>query len=141
MDAFWVVAQFSLAEVYRRFRGVCCLHHQVDNMMQAASTSETLVNFYQTTRRNNPEDCHLHTRRRENLKSHKLHDHRSILRCSISIAEFMDFVYRRVFQTNRTFPKLDLFASSGQKVGGFLLSWVRYEELISITGPCITIYF
>jgi hypothetical protein len=39
-------------------------------MMEAASTSETSVNFYQTTRRYNPEDSHLHTRRRENLKSH-----------------------------------------------------------------------
>jgi hypothetical protein len=38
-------------------------------MMEAASTSETLVNFYQTTRRNNPEDSHLHACR-ENLKSH-----------------------------------------------------------------------
>jgi hypothetical protein len=27
------------------------------------------LSFYQTTRRNNPEDSHLHTRRRENLKS------------------------------------------------------------------------
>jgi hypothetical protein len=40
-------------------------------MMEAASTSETSVNFYQTTRPNNPEDSHLHTRRRKNLKSHK----------------------------------------------------------------------
>jgi hypothetical protein len=38
-------------------------------MTEAASTSETLVNFYQTTRRNNPEENNLHTRRRENLKS------------------------------------------------------------------------
>jgi hypothetical protein len=38
--------------------------------MEAASTSETSVNFYQTTRRNIPEDSHLHTRHRENLKSH-----------------------------------------------------------------------
>jgi hypothetical protein len=30
-------------------------------MMEAASTYETLVNFYQTTRRYNPEDSHLHT--------------------------------------------------------------------------------
>jgi hypothetical protein len=29
-------------------------------MMEAARTSETLVNFYQTTRRYNPEDNHLH---------------------------------------------------------------------------------
>jgi hypothetical protein len=39
-------------------------------MMEAARTSETLVNFYQTTRRYNPEDSNLHTRRRENLKSY-----------------------------------------------------------------------
>jgi hypothetical protein len=38
--------------------------------MEAASTSETSVNFYQTTRHNNPDDRHLHTRRRKNLKSH-----------------------------------------------------------------------
>jgi hypothetical protein len=29
-------------------------------MMQAVSTSETCVNFYQTTRRNIPEDSHPH---------------------------------------------------------------------------------
>jgi hypothetical protein len=28
-------------------------------IMEAASTSEKSVNFYQTTRRNNPEDSHL----------------------------------------------------------------------------------
>jgi hypothetical protein len=39
-------------------------------MMEAARTSETLVNFYQTTRRYNPEDSHLCTHRRENLKSY-----------------------------------------------------------------------
>jgi hypothetical protein len=42
MAVFWVVAPYSLVEVYRCFR--------------AASN-------------NNPEDSHLHTRRRENLKS------------------------------------------------------------------------
>jgi hypothetical protein len=39
-------------------------------MMEAASTSETLVNFYQTTWRYNPEDSHLRTHHRENLKSY-----------------------------------------------------------------------
>jgi hypothetical protein len=39
-------------------------------MIEAASTSETSANFSQTTRRNNPEDSHVHTRRRENLKSY-----------------------------------------------------------------------
>jgi hypothetical protein len=62
MAVFWVVAPCSLAEVYRHFRGACCLHHRGDDIfliMEAASTPKTSVNFYQTTRRNNPEDGHL----------------------------------------------------------------------------------
>jgi hypothetical protein len=38
-------------------------------MMEAVSTFETSVNFNETRRRNISEDSHLHTRRRENLKS------------------------------------------------------------------------
>jgi hypothetical protein len=49
MDVFWVVIVL---------------------IMEAASTSETFVNFYQTTRRYNPEDSHLRTHRSENLKSY-----------------------------------------------------------------------
>jgi hypothetical protein len=49
---FWVVAPCSLIAL----------------MMEAARTSETLVNVYQTTRCYNPEDSNLHTHRRENLK-------------------------------------------------------------------------
>jgi hypothetical protein len=41
-------------------------------MMEAARTSETLVNFYQTTRCYNPEDSNLHTHRRENFKSYNI---------------------------------------------------------------------
>jgi hypothetical protein len=41
-------------------------------MTEAARTSETSVNFYQTTRRNNTEFKHLHIRRRKNLKFHIL---------------------------------------------------------------------
>jgi hypothetical protein len=37
-------------------------------MMEATRTSETLVKFYQTTRRYNPEDSHLRTHRREKFK-------------------------------------------------------------------------
>jgi hypothetical protein len=40
---------------------------------EVLAASETSVNFYQTTRRYNPEDSHLRTHRRENLKSHKHH--------------------------------------------------------------------
>jgi hypothetical protein len=39
-------------------------------MMEAVSSSETSVNIYQVTRRNIPEANHLHSRLRENLKSH-----------------------------------------------------------------------
>jgi hypothetical protein len=70
MAGFWVVASCSLVDVYQRFRGRCCLHYQGDEMMEAARTSKTLVNFYQTTRRYNPEESHLRTHRRENLKSY-----------------------------------------------------------------------
>jgi hypothetical protein len=49
MAVFWVVAAMAL-------------------MMEAARTSETQVNFYQTARRYNPEDSHLRIHRRENLK-------------------------------------------------------------------------
>jgi hypothetical protein len=59
MAVFWFVAPCSLIEVYWRFRGACCSHHCHDDtgsstsktsammalMMEAASTSETLVNF------------------------------------------------------------------------------------------------
>jgi hypothetical protein len=39
-------------------------------MMEAARSSETLVNFYQTTWCYNPEDSHRHTHCHENLKSY-----------------------------------------------------------------------
>jgi hypothetical protein len=39
-------------------------------MMEAASTSEIMVNFYQTTWHSNPEDSHLRTCHHENLESH-----------------------------------------------------------------------
>jgi hypothetical protein len=35
MTAFWIVAPCSFVEIYRRFRGDYCLHHQGD--VQAAS--------------------------------------------------------------------------------------------------------
>jgi hypothetical protein len=44
-------------------------------MMEAANTSETSVNFYQTKRRNNPEDSHLlksnYQIPRRNVRVHK----------------------------------------------------------------------
>jgi hypothetical protein len=65
MAVSWDVAPCSLVEVYRRFRDAGCLHHQgpiIALMMNAVSTSETSVKFYQTTRRNIPQNSHLHFR-------------------------------------------------------------------------------
>jgi hypothetical protein len=59
MAVFWVVAPRSLVRT-------------IALMVEAARNYETSVNFYRTTRRNNPEDNHLHIRRRENLKSHRV---------------------------------------------------------------------
>jgi hypothetical protein len=54
-----------------KFTGILeMLAASIIRAMEAASTSETSISFYQTTRRNIPEDSHLHTCRRENLKSH-----------------------------------------------------------------------
>jgi hypothetical protein len=51
--ALWDVTPCSRIEVYRRFRGAYCLHHQVD---ESVRISETSVNFNETTRRYIPED-------------------------------------------------------------------------------------
>jgi hypothetical protein len=75
MAVFWVVATCSLVKIYQRFRGPCYRLHHGEALMrrpdQAARTSETLVNFYQTTRCYNLEDSYLPTHHRENLKSYK----------------------------------------------------------------------
>jgi hypothetical protein len=60
MAVFWVVAPCSLVEVYQL----------IALMMGTAKAPETLVNFYQTTRRYNQENSQLRTHRRENLKSY-----------------------------------------------------------------------
>jgi hypothetical protein len=58
MAVFWVVAPCSLVEVYQRFRGPRCLHHQGDLalVMEAAPSSHLLasglnmeaVSFFET---------------------------------------------------------------------------------------------
>jgi hypothetical protein len=56
MTAFYDVEPCSLVEVDRHFRGYYCL---IALMMEAVSTSETSVNFYETTWRDIPEGCHI----------------------------------------------------------------------------------
>jgi hypothetical protein len=61
---FWDVLPCKII-VNRRFRGTCCLHRQ-----EAARTSETSVDNYFTRQYIQEDNSELHTRRRENLKSH-----------------------------------------------------------------------
>jgi hypothetical protein len=73
---FWDILPRSQIDVDRRFRGACCLAPLKRPifralMMEAACTSETSVDIDLTTRQYIPEDSELHTRRRENLKSHR----------------------------------------------------------------------
>lgn len=51
MAAFWIIAPCSVLDVYRRFVGAWCLHHQGVEYSQ---------------------DSHIHIHWRENLKSHIL---------------------------------------------------------------------
>jgi hypothetical protein len=64
MNVFWDVAPCSLVEIDWRFRDAYRLHRQ------GVNTSETSVGLCETTRRNIPEDGHIHIRHRENLQSH-----------------------------------------------------------------------
>jgi hypothetical protein len=77
MAVFWVVVPCILIEVYQPYSPLVrprflpwLTDSYISNrfhtrgllialMMEAARTSETLVNFYQTTRRYSPEDSHL----------------------------------------------------------------------------------
>jgi hypothetical protein len=54
MTVFWDAAPCSLVEIYRRFVFTASIIFAL--MMETVSTSETSVNFYQTTRRNISED-------------------------------------------------------------------------------------
>jgi hypothetical protein len=69
-------------------------------MMEAARTSEKLVNFYQTTRCYNPEDSNLHTHRRENFKSY----------VTPQVIRRMGMSITKILQQN------DLFRVSGGKI-------------------------
>jgi hypothetical protein len=68
-------------------------------MMESARTFETLVNFYQTTLRYNPEDGHLRTHRRENFKSYldlpSFQISLPIVSCSLQLSIFIKISVRK----------------------------------------------
>jgi hypothetical protein len=62
----------SLIDVYRYFRGVYCLHHQVDD---GGSTHHlNVVYFYEATRRHTPQGWHLQPEPEISECSHWLHE-------------------------------------------------------------------
>lgn len=66
MTAFWNVMSCTLVELARRFRCAYCLRNQGDG------DYETLDYFNDAPRCYIPEDCHLHSCRREILKYYKI---------------------------------------------------------------------
>jgi hypothetical protein len=73
----WLPSRMLCHVVWQKFTDVSevlassIIRARIALMMEATSTSEMLVNFYQTTQHNDSEHSHLHTRCNENLKSHK----------------------------------------------------------------------
>jgi hypothetical protein len=65
MTDFWDVAPCSLVEIYQRFRGAYCLHYEGNE------DSKELWNVGHFLR-DYAENSHLHARRRENLKPHRV---------------------------------------------------------------------
>jgi hypothetical protein len=61
MAVFWVVEPCSLVEVPNvlEVHAASIIRAIIALIMEAARTSETLVNFYQTTRRYSPKDSHI----------------------------------------------------------------------------------
>jgi hypothetical protein len=81
---FWDVVPCSHVEVDRRFRGAYCLHHQSDDIIRQVSSSSWWCSTHLWNVGHLQRDLHgatsqktlkLHTRRRENLKSHFIEEY------------------------------------------------------------------
>jgi hypothetical protein len=63
MTVFWDVAPCSLVKVYRRFRGVCCLHHR-HSRRQSSSKFTNVSEVLAASIIAILEDSHLQTNKR-----------------------------------------------------------------------------
>jgi RNase adaptor protein for sRNA GlmZ degradation len=91
MAVFWVESFTDVSEVLAAsiIRAISDdLHNQGDDssvlMMEAESTSETLVNFYQTTRRYNPEEHCSRTMFLNNADKHSMSRPKYLFRNSLA---------------------------------------------------------
>jgi hypothetical protein len=85
--------------------------------MEVLSNSETSVSVYQTARRNSPEDSRLHTRSRENLKSHFV----------------MNVEYLRSVAEPQSRSLINHIISTGTQCDGFLSPKCGYKMSIGPT--------
>lgn len=108
MTAVWYAAPCNPEQIYRRFSA-----HRSD--IKIARSPDTLINFYQTTRRIFPECCHLHIRRGNNLKSRQEIDVFSRLLQFILKAHFIPHNCTSVTKIT-TLPPESLLASIRQCV-------------------------
>jgi hypothetical protein len=74
-------------------------------MTEAVRTSETLVNIYLTTWQYIPEDSKLHTRSRENMKSHELQTVRHAVQGECSVVSTCLHVLYLVKTKNCAIPQ------------------------------------
>jgi hypothetical protein len=74
LNSVWLFVSLTRCVQIARARFVCLREcgrsHEPALIMVAVETSETSVHWHQSTRRYNPQDSHLHSHRRENLKSY-----------------------------------------------------------------------
>jgi hypothetical protein len=137
MTVFWDVAPCVLVESYRRFRGAI----RAIALMEAVSTSETSVNFYEAKRLNNPEDSHLHTRRREILKPQLL----SLISNSTTARIFKKVLYNHL-ESGSKFPdkdsnrgSLEYEARAGKDISIRGNRWTR-KDMLRLSKPIYTIF-
>jgi hypothetical protein len=100
-------------------------------MMEAARASETSVDIQLRTRQYLPEDSELHTRRRENLKSHK--------QIVLSTTELLAVTVFKTFNKIKTYLRKPVFIervlSRGSRVSsGSIVSDYGLDDRGSIPG-------
>jgi hypothetical protein len=95
-------------------------------MMEAVSTSETSVNFYQTTRLNIPEDSRLHYRHGENLISHT--EYQSFKRVDSGLHRKILRKTNFVFQVNNILKITYEFTHCARYIGNALCLFLIVRE-------------
>lgn len=68
-------------------------------MVEAVSSSETSLGIFQTTRCHNPEDAHLHTCLRENLKYHSI-KYSQLIRDTLNFSSILTSSSKRSYNFN-----------------------------------------